>query len=94
MSKTAIATNLAPAAIGPYSQGVRVGSLVFTAGQIALDPSTQQVVVTQQVVTLGEGQTWVHKLTRKPGQTVRVTVALSTHPDEVLVSVNLARPVS
>ncbi len=44
MSKTVIATNGAPAAIGPYSQGVRVGNLVFTAGQIALDPVTQQVV--------------------------------------------------
>ena len=44
MSKAAIATNLAPAAIGPYSQGIRVGGLVFTAGQIALDPATQQVV--------------------------------------------------
>jgi 2-iminobutanoate/2-iminopropanoate deaminase len=44
MSKTAIATPLAPAAIGPYSQGVRAGSLVFTAGQAGVDPSTQQVV--------------------------------------------------
>ncbi len=44
MSKAAIQTNAAPAAIGPYSQGVRVGNLVFTAGQIALDPATQQVV--------------------------------------------------
>jgi 2-iminobutanoate/2-iminopropanoate deaminase len=44
MSKAAIATNAAPAAIGPYSQGVRTGNLVFTAGQIALDPATQQVV--------------------------------------------------
>jgi len=44
MSKTVIATNAAPAAIGPYSQGVRVGNLVFTAGQIALDPVTQLVV--------------------------------------------------
>ena len=44
MSKAAIATDGAPAAIGPYSQGVRVGNLVFTAGQIALDPVTQQVV--------------------------------------------------
>jgi 2-iminobutanoate/2-iminopropanoate deaminase len=44
MSKTAIATDKAPAAIGPYSQAVRVGSLVFTAGQIGLDPATQQVV--------------------------------------------------
>jgi 2-iminobutanoate/2-iminopropanoate deaminase len=44
MSREVIATDKAPAAIGPYSQGVRVGSLLFTAGQIALDPDTQQVV--------------------------------------------------
>jgi 2-iminobutanoate/2-iminopropanoate deaminase len=44
MSKTTIATTGAPAAIGPYSQGVRVGNLIFTAGQIPLDPATQQVV--------------------------------------------------
>jgi 2-iminobutanoate/2-iminopropanoate deaminase len=44
MSKQVIATAEAPAAIGPYSQGVRVGNLLFTAGQIALDPATQQVV--------------------------------------------------
>jgi len=44
MSKTVIATNGAPAAIGPYSQAVRAGNLVFTAGQIALDPATGQVV--------------------------------------------------
>jgi 2-iminobutanoate/2-iminopropanoate deaminase len=44
MSKTAIATPLAPAAIGPYSQGMRAGNLVFTAGQAGVDPATQQVV--------------------------------------------------
>lgn len=44
MTRTAIATDGAPAAIGPYSQGVRVGNLIFTAGQIALDPATQQLV--------------------------------------------------
>ncbi len=44
MSRTAIATDGAPAAIGPYSQGVRVGNLIFTAGQIALDPATGQIV--------------------------------------------------
>ena len=44
MSKAVIATPSAPAAIGPYSQGMRAGNLVFTAGQIALDPVTQQVV--------------------------------------------------
>ena len=44
MSKTVIVTSSAPAAIGPYSQAIRAGNLVFTAGQIALDPETQRVV--------------------------------------------------
>jgi 2-iminobutanoate/2-iminopropanoate deaminase len=44
MSKVVVTTEAAPAAIGPYSQAVCVGNLVFTAGQIPLDPSTQQVV--------------------------------------------------
>jgi 2-iminobutanoate/2-iminopropanoate deaminase len=43
-SRTILATNEAPRAIGPYSQGVRAGGLLFTSGQIALDPETQQVV--------------------------------------------------
>lgn len=44
MSKTVIATASAPAAIGPYSQAIRTGNLLFTAGQIALDPASGQVV--------------------------------------------------
>jgi 2-iminobutanoate/2-iminopropanoate deaminase len=44
MNKHVIATDKAPAAIGPYSQAVRAGNLLFTAGQIPLDPATQQVV--------------------------------------------------
>lgn len=43
-SKAAIVTDRAPAAIGPYSQAVRVGDLIFTSGQIALDPATGQLV--------------------------------------------------
>jgi len=39
-----IATALAPQAIGPYSQGVDLGDLVFVSGQIPIDPATQQVV--------------------------------------------------
>jgi 2-iminobutanoate/2-iminopropanoate deaminase len=42
--KEAIATQDAPAAIGPYSQGVRAGELVFLSGQIPLDPATGQLV--------------------------------------------------
>jgi len=57
MSKVAIATDKAPAAIGPYSQGVRVGNLIFTAGQIGVDPATQQVVgggITEQTTRVLE----------------------------------------
>lgn len=44
MSVQSIHTDQAPAAIGPYSQGVLAGGFLFTAGQIALDPATGQVV--------------------------------------------------
>ena len=45
MTRSVISTDGAPAAIGPYAQGVRVGDLIFTAGQGGLDPVTGQVVV-------------------------------------------------
>ena len=40
----AVATASAPAAIGPYSQAVAVGDLVFCSGQIGLDPATGEIV--------------------------------------------------
>lgn len=39
-----ISTKKAPAAIGPYSQAIRVGNLVFTSGQIPVDPATGSIV--------------------------------------------------
>ena len=39
-----IATPDAPQAIGPYSQGIKANGFLFTAGQVALDPTTGQVV--------------------------------------------------
>lgn len=44
MSREPIATDLAPGAIGTYSQAVQHGSLVFLSGQIPLDPATMQLV--------------------------------------------------
>lgn len=44
MERQVIATKQAPRAIGPYSQGIRIGGLVFTAGQAGLDPSTGELV--------------------------------------------------
>jgi 2-iminobutanoate/2-iminopropanoate deaminase len=42
--KKIISTAEAPAAIGPYSQAVRVGSLIFCAGQVPLDPKSGNIV--------------------------------------------------
>lgn len=43
MDKTVIATTAAPGAIGPYSQGWVAGDLIFTSGQIPVDPATGAV---------------------------------------------------
>lgn len=42
--RTVVQTNAAPAAIGPYSQAIRSGNLVFTAGQIGLEPGSGELV--------------------------------------------------
>ncbi len=39
-----VATEQAPAAVGPYSQAIRAGKLVFTAGQVAIDPATGKLI--------------------------------------------------
>jgi 2-iminobutanoate/2-iminopropanoate deaminase len=44
MKKKIISTKRAPAAVGPYSQAVRIGELVYTAGQIPLDPESGKMV--------------------------------------------------
>ena len=78
-------TEKAPAAIGPYSQGIVANGFLFTAGQIALDPSTGQVVAgdvsaqTERVLTnltavlAAAGASWK--------QVVKTTVFLSDMKD-------------
>lgn len=57
MKREIIRTDNAPAAIGPYSQGIKTDALIFTAGQIALDPASGKLVEggieaqTRQVLT-------------------------------------------
>lgn len=43
MSFSIISTDKAPAAIGPYSQGVKAGNLIFTSGQLPLNPATGEL---------------------------------------------------
>lgn len=72
MTIRTVLTESAPAAIGPYSQGVVAGGFLYTAGQIALDPATGQLVTgdvsaqTERVLTnlaailAAGGCTWRH----------------------------------
>jgi 2-iminobutanoate/2-iminopropanoate deaminase len=82
MDKTRIHTAGAPAAVGPYSQAIRVGDFVFTAGQVGLVPATGELVAdditaqTEQVIhnlkaVLAEAGTDL-------GHAVKTTVFLTT----------------
>jgi 2-iminobutanoate/2-iminopropanoate deaminase len=56
-TKTAISTTDAPAAIGPYSQAIRIGDTLFTSGQIPIDPATGEFVpggITEQTTRVFE----------------------------------------
>jgi 2-iminobutanoate/2-iminopropanoate deaminase len=46
VSRSVIRTERAPQAVGPYAQGIRAGDLVFTAGQVAIDPTTGKIEAT------------------------------------------------
>jgi len=49
IEKRVIHTSLAPAAIGPYSQGIRAGNLLFVSGQIPIDPATGALIEAKDV---------------------------------------------
>ena len=70
MNKQVISTSLAPSAIGPYSQAIRAGNLLFVSGQIPIDPATGQLLWEREGVEvlhlLGVGQGQVIFTTRTP----------------------------
>ncbi|KYF56728.1 RidA family protein [Sorangium sp. So ce854] len=90
MSNTAITSDRAPRAIGPYSQAVRAGDLVFCSGQIPIDPATGELVAggievqTAQVIkNLGEvlsaaGASW--------NDVVKTTIYLTDLADFAVVN--------
>jgi len=53
-TRAAIATGRAPQAIGPYSQAIRAGNLLFCSGQVALDPATGELVAPGDVAAQTE----------------------------------------
>ena len=80
-----VSTDAAPAAIGPYSQAIRTGSLLFCSGQIPLDPSTGEIVKTD---VDGQAQRCLENLTAvcdaagaSLRQAVRLTVYLTDMGD-------------
>lgn len=80
-----ISTGGAPKAIGPYSQGTMAGGFVFTAGQVALDPGTGEVVpggITQQTERVMQNLAAILQAAGTGlGQVVKTTVFLTDMAD-------------
>ena len=89
-TKTAIATKEAPAAIGPYSQAIQSGDMLFASGQIGLDPATGQLVpggITEQTKRVFEN---IKAVLAKAGidlaHVVKTTVYLKSMSDFAVVN--------
>lgn len=85
MVRDVISTANAPAAIGPYSQGIKAGGFVFTAGQLGIDPATGKFVeggVTDQArQALKNLQAILQAAGSSLGQVSKVTVFLQDMND-------------
>ena len=85
MTRSNITTDGAPAAIGPYAQGVRAGNFIFTAGQVGLDPVTGQAVpggITEQTARIFENLKAILEAGGSSlGQVVKATVFLKDMND-------------
>ncbi len=84
-NKSAISTKAAPAAIGPYSQAIRTGDMLFTSGQVALNPASGQLIpggITEQTAQVLEN---VKAVLAEAGlsmaQVVKTTVFLQSMAD-------------
>ena len=71
--KKIISTAKAPAAIGPYSQAVRYGDLLFVSGQIALDPKTGEIVEGDITVQTKQVLENVKAIIEEAGMTLSIT---------------------
>lgn len=88
--RRAIATAAAPAAIGPYSQAIRSGRWLFTAGQIPLDPATGELVtgdVAEQTErVLANLEAILRAAGAGPGHVVKATIFLTDLADFAAVN--------
>jgi 2-iminobutanoate/2-iminopropanoate deaminase len=80
-----VSTDRAPGAVGPYSQGIRVGHFVFTAGQLGIDPATGKMVEGGVQAQARQSLTNVRGVLEAAGssleQVVKVTVFLQDMND-------------
>lgn len=89
MSKEIIATENAPAAVGPYSQAVKVGSMVFTSGQIGLNPDGSGMVDGLEAQThqvLKNLSAVLEEAGSSLGNVIKTTVFLSSIDDYAVVN--------
>ena len=90
MNRRAIATEGAPAAIGPYSQGIAAGDLLFTAGQLGIDPATGEFVAPDAAGQARRALQNVRAVVEAAGLTldhvVKVTVFLADMDDFAAVN--------
>ena len=85
LGKSAVSTENAPAAIGPYSQAIEIGEMIYTSGQVGLDPRTGQMVdggIREQTVRVLENLKAVLAAVRSDLQkVVKTTVYLKSMSD-------------
>jgi 2-iminobutanoate/2-iminopropanoate deaminase len=85
LGKSAVSTENAPAAIGPYSQAIEIGEMIYASGQVALDPKTGQIVdggIREQTVRVLENLKAVLAAVRSDLQkVVKTTVYLKNMSD-------------
>ena len=85
--KEIISTQKAPAAIGPYSQAVRAGNLLFVSGQVPLDPATGELVTPTIQAQATQALTNLKAIVEQAGGTldnvVKTTVFLNSMDDFV-----------
>jgi len=95
LSRHAISTPLAPAAIGPYSQAIRSGNLVFLSGQIPLDPQTGNIVegdaAVQTARVLQNLSAILEAAGSSLGQVLKTTVYLRDRADFAMMNEVYAR---
>ena len=77
MIRTPVNTDLAPAAIGPYSQAVKAGDTVYLSGQIPLDPVTGEIVSTDIEAQIAQVFDNLEAVAKEAGGTLQAAVKIN-----------------